>query len=80
MPSYYILTFSGLTEPLFALFLSVGVYLLLREKYLFSVIWVSFMPFVRSEGLIIILAFTCFLIVQKKWKVVTLCIENREKS
>ncbi|MCS7078406.1 MAG: hypothetical protein NZ455_16965, partial [Bacteroidia bacterium] len=29
MPSYYILTFSGLTEPLFALFLSVGVYLLL---------------------------------------------------
>ncbi|MCS7029866.1 MAG: hypothetical protein NZ519_14005, partial [Bacteroidia bacterium] len=30
--------------------------------------------FVRSEGLIIILAFTCFLIVQKKWKVLPLFV------
>lgn len=68
MPSYYILTFSGLTEPLFALFLSIGLYFLLKQKYLTSVIWVSFMPFVRSEGLIIILAFACFLILKRKWK------------
>jgi len=68
MPSYYILTFSGLTEPLFALFLSIGLYFLLKKKYLTAVIWVSFMPFVRSEGLIIILAFACFLILKRKWK------------
>jgi Gpi18-like mannosyltransferase len=72
MPSYYILTFSGLTEPLFALFVSVGVYFILREKYALSVIWVSFMPFVRSEGLIIILAFACFLIIKKKMEMVAL--------
>ncbi len=69
MPSYYILTFSGLTEPLFALFLAVGTYFLLKEKYLYAVLWVSFMPFVRSEGLIIILAFACFLLVKGKWKI-----------
>lgn len=68
MPSYYTHTFSGLTEPLFALFLAVGMCLLLKEKYLFSVIWISFMPFVRSEGLIIVLAFACFIMVRKKWK------------
>lgn len=76
MPSYYILTFSGLTEPLFALFLSVGVYFLLQEKYLLSAIWVSFMPFVRSEGLIIIMAFVCFFAVKKKWKLLPFFISG----
>lgn len=74
MPSYYTLTFSGLTEPLFALFLSIGVYFLLQEKYLYATLWVSFMPFVRSEGLIIILAFACFLLIKRKWKLLPLFI------
>ena len=69
-PLYYILTFSGLTEPLFALFLSTVLYTVLRKKYITACIILSFLPFVRSEGLIIIGIFIVYLFMVKKWKMV----------
>ena len=68
MPLYYILTFSGLTEPFFALFMIGAVFLAVRRKYIASAVAVSLMPFVRSEGLIIMLVFGCLFLVNKQWK------------
>lgn len=61
-------TFSGLTEPLFALFIALGMYLVSRQRYIFACVIVSFLPFVRSEGLIVMTAFGLFLLLRKEWK------------
>ncbi len=68
-PLYYILTYSGLTEPLFALFLAWGLLQALKEKYLSSAVIISFLPYVRSEGLIIAGVFLVYLLVRRQWKV-----------
>ena len=67
-PTYYILTFSGLTEPLFAFFLILGIYLTIKRFYIIGAIIISFTPFIRSEGLIILCVFGLFYIFKKKWK------------
>lgn len=54
-PLPFVLTFSGLTEPLFAALLSAGLYfLVVKNKWEIAAILISFLPFVRSEGLIIL--------------------------
>ena len=68
-PLFYILTFSGLTEPLFALMLSIGIYAILKDKYTFAAILISFLPFVRSEGLLIAAVFGLFFLLKKRWQV-----------
>ena len=67
-PLNYILTFSGLTEPLFAMFLILGIYFCLKEKYVTASLIISFLPYVRSEGLIIIGIFGLYFMLIKKWK------------
>lgn len=67
-PLYYILTFSGLTEPLFALFISIGLYASIKHKYITAALVISFLPFIRSEGLIIIGVFALYLLLKRKWK------------
>lgn len=69
-PLYYILTFSGLTEPLFALFLALVIYLSLRNKLVSACLVLSFLPLVRSEGLILIGVFVCFLLIRKKLRLI----------
>lgn len=66
-PYVFAQTFSGLTEPLFALFLVVGIYLVLKDKPMPAAIVISFLPFVRSEGLIIIGVFALYFIFKKNW-------------
>ena len=61
-------TFSGLTEPLFAMFIAWGMYLIARNKWMFACIVISFLPFVRSEGLIVMTSFGLLLLVRKQWK------------
>lgn len=67
-PLYYQLTFSGLTEPLFALVLSLGLLFLLSKQPMLSSILISFLPFVRSEGLIFLGVFGLYFLLNKKWK------------
>ena len=67
-PLFYILTFSGLTEPLFATVLTIGIYLLLKQKHTSASILLSFLPFVRSEGMIILGVVAFFLIIDRKWR------------
>ncbi len=73
-PLYFILTFSGLTEPLFALFIIVGIYTILLDRYVISSLLISFLPFIRSEGLIIIGIFGIYLLIKRKWKIIPLLI------
>lgn len=67
-PGYFIHIFSGLTEPLFSLLIMLGVYCLLNNRLWFAVCIISFLPFVRSEGLVILAAFAFYLILNKQFK------------
>ncbi|MES2284471.1 MAG: hypothetical protein V4547_02200 [Bacteroidota bacterium] len=67
-PGYFIHIFSGLTEPLFSLIIMLGIYWLLDNKQLLAVCVISFLPFVRSEGLIIIGVFAFYLLINQQYK------------
>lgn len=68
-PLYYILTLSGLTEPLFAMLLSIGLFLSVNKRLANACLLLSFLPYVRSEGLIVLGVYACYLLLQKKIKV-----------
>ncbi len=57
-------TLSGLTEPLFAVWLAGPMLLLLRGKKGWAYVLWSFLPLVRSEGLVIF----CPLIIYMVWR------------
>ena len=73
-PLTFILTFSGLTEPLFALMVSAGLFGYIKKEYIAPSLLLSFLPFVRSEGLIIIAIFGFFLMLKKQWKYLPLLL------
>ena len=57
---------SGLTEPLFSLFIMIAFWLILSKKWFWFAFIISFMPFIRSEGqLPILIAFLLFSILGK---------------
>ncbi len=62
-PQFFVLTFSGLTEPLFACLLAWCLLLLLRNALVPALVLASFLPFVRSEGLIMMGVIVCYLVV-----------------
>ena len=66
-PLYFAFIFSGLTEPMFALFFIAGIYFVLYGRINIALLIVSFMPFVRSEGLIIIGVFGLYLLYKKEF-------------
>jgi len=59
--------FTGLTEPLFACLLVLSIYLIATEKHVQGAIYLSFLPFVRSEGLIILLVFGLYFLLHRKY-------------
>jgi hypothetical protein len=65
-PWLMVITLSGLTEPLFAFWMIAGIYLLFCKKVVPGILWLSFLPFVRSEGLIILAVLLVYMLV-KKW-------------
>lgn len=69
MPKVFALTFSGLTEPLFALVLIAAVYWVVRKKATAAALLLSFLPFVRSEGLIMMGVFGLYFLWEKQWRV-----------
>lgn len=73
-PLCFVLTFSGLTEPLFGLFLIVGLYALLDGKLILSSVLISFLPFIRSEGLIFLGIFGLYFLLKKQWKFIPLLL------
>ena len=65
-PLYYVLTFSGLTEILFGFWICLALYFYLKEQFVLSLILFSFLPYTRSEGLIILGIVSLFLLWDKK--------------
>jgi len=74
---YFKLIFSGLTEYLFGLFLIVGIFLFQNKKYIPALIIVSFLPLIRSEGLLIIFVFAGFCLINKKIKLLPYLITGQ---
>lgn len=65
MPELIRLQFSGLTEPLFAAWLSASLLLVVRGKVSWGFAMVSFLPFIRTEGFLLLPIFALFLILVK---------------
>ncbi|MCC6691402.1 MAG: hypothetical protein IT235_07705, partial [Bacteroidia bacterium] len=66
-PIYYVTLVSALTEPLFALIILAGLFFCLQNKFALSGIIVSFLPYVRSEGFLILVPFALVFIYNKKY-------------
>lgn len=73
-PLYFALTFSGLTEPMFACMLCAAILTAMREQHRVSLVIVSFLPFVRSEGLLMMSVFACFHVLQQRWRMLPLLL------
>lgn len=65
---YCLTVMGGLTEPLFNLALVATAFLLVRRKYMWMAILVSFMPFMRSEGQLPVLLVFLIFVLHKEWK------------
>jgi hypothetical protein len=72
VPLHISLILSGLTEPLFAFVLLLGVWWLLQKKYYAALLLLSFLPFVRSEGLVICCVIFIYLLVKEKYDLIPL--------
>jgi len=57
----------GLTEPMFAHILCWSIYANLKGKITLSTLLISMLPFVRSEGLIVVILMLLFLLIRKEW-------------
>lgn len=67
-PLYTVLMISGMTEILFSLVLILSIFLFFRKNYIWSAILLSFIPFVRTEGAVILPLFFIALAWEKQWK------------
>lgn len=76
MPMVMLVALSGLTEPLFGLVLVASVWLFSRKQYLFSVLLLSFLPLVRSEGFVVFPVFALALVLAKQWKYIPLFVSG----
>ena len=70
LPVYFIAIPSGLTEILFGLVLILSIYFLLKNQNLAAAILISFLPFCRSEGLLLIPLFGIMLLIREKYKII----------
>ena len=67
-PQFFLVQSSGLTEPLFTLFLIAIIYYLKEDKIALAMLLLSFLPFIRSEGWVISLILFVYLVANKKLK------------
>lgn len=72
-PGYFPVLNSGLTEPLFGLMLLISIYLILLNKTVYCALLLSFLPFVRTEGFLIVLVFIPYLLYERKFNAL-LCL------
>ena len=68
IPIYSIIVISGMTEILFGLVVIISVYYFLRERFILSAVIISFLPMVRTEGIVIVPIFALILFLKKKYR------------
>lgn len=69
---YFRIQFSGLTEPLFSLVLIAAVALALQNRAGWGALVISFLPFARSEGFLLVGVYGAFLLATAKWRLLPL--------
>ena len=69
-PLYTVLMMSGMTEILFSLVLILSIFLFFKEKYIWSALLLSFLPFIRNEAVVILPLFLVAYGWQKQWKAI----------
>lgn len=74
MPMFNHLSLSGLTEPMGACMLVLGLYLMTKEKWIISTILLSFLPFVRSEGLLMLGVVFLYILIRSQYKYLPLLL------
>lgn len=72
IPMNIALILSGLTDVLFAFVLILGINILIKEQYYKALLIFSFLPFVRSEGLIILCVLVIYLVIIEKYRLIPL--------
>jgi len=73
-PDYFHIQFSGLTEPLFGLLLISSVALAVKGRPAWSAALASWLPFVRSEGFILLGIWVVYLAWQQQWRALPLLL------
>ena len=67
-PDYFRIQFSGLTEPTFGLVLVAGVALAVTGRPGWSAVVISLLPFVRSEGSLMLGIWLVYLVWNRSWR------------
>ena len=67
---------SGLTEILFGLVFITAAYLLVINKYSWAALLISFLPFCRTEGLLIMPVFGLFMLLKRKFVPIPLMLSG----
>lgn len=73
-PHYVMNSLSGLTEPMFNLALLIVLWFFINKKDFTASAIASFLPFIRSEGLIILVLAAAYLIYSKKYRYIPLLV------
>lgn len=66
IPQYFVLLTSSMTEPLFALFFALFVFLVSKEKLGWAAVIAGFSPFVRQEGMALVPLVILLLVYRKQ--------------
>ncbi|TYZ09644.1 hypothetical protein FY528_10410 [Hymenobacter lutimineralis] len=67
-PDYFRIQFSGLTEPLFSTILMAAVALAILGRASWGAVVLSFLPFARSEGYLLIGVYGLYLLLSQQWR------------
>jgi len=71
-PIYIWMSISAMTEILFGLWMVIGFRGLTRERWIISSLWLSFLPFVRTEGFVLLPFVALWLLQKGKWRIIPL--------
>jgi len=69
-PIYSALMISGMTEILFSFMLILGIYLFFLNRYIWSAVVISLLPFIRTEGIVIMPLFCLAYLINRQWKTI----------
>ena len=69
-PLYAGLMISGMTEILFGFVLILGIYLYFSKRIVWSALVISLLPFVRTEGALIVVLFLLAFLISRQWKAI----------
>lgn len=68
VPDYAYCVLGGMTEVLFSFLVVLSLYFAFAERWTFFALVISFMPFARSEGMLLIPLAIVLLLFLRKWK------------